>query len=305
MSNDKLKMSNALTPSPSPCGRGEIYRLSPFIKKLGEGLCILLLLAQVASAEEVLSKGEAIALISAADFVKQKIGDLFSWTIGYDISKVNRIKLVPSIKYIRAVPIRVPPDGRTVLEVSAAVEDPEGLPNISGVRADLTSIGKLSNTMLVDNGLWGDKVAGDGVYTLQSNVNPSIPLGSKEIPVAAANKKGWVALSKTSVTVDNTPQIIEADANPQKIKADGATPLKIIVKVDNPGGEDDLKGAYANLKDIGQGEKVALEYKGGQMFSLETVVPATAGSGRKKISIFAESIQNGIAQTDLSIEVIK
>lgn len=171
------------------------------MKKLISIALFLILFAMPAVAEEVLSKGEALALISGADFVKKRIGDLFSWTIGYDINRVNRVKLVPSIIFIKATPKTLPPDGRTILEVSAAVEDPEGLYNISGVRADLSSIGKLQNTILVDNGLWGDKVPGDGIYTLQSNIDPAVKIGNKEIPVAAANKKGWVALSKTSIIV--------------------------------------------------------------------------------------------------------
>lgn len=172
------------------------------MKHLIVALMVITVFAGLAPAEEVLSKGEAVAMISATDFMKNKIGDLLSWTIGYDMNKVNRMRLVPSFRYITAVPRRVPPDGRTILELSAAVEDPMGLLNISGVRADLTSIGKLQNMTLVDNGLWGDKIAGDGIYTLQSNISPSTPIGEKEIAVAAANKKGWLAISKTSVAVD-------------------------------------------------------------------------------------------------------
>lgn len=172
------------------------------MKHLMLAAMIITLFAAGAPAEEVLSRGEAIAMISATDFVKNKIGDLLSWTIGYDMNRVNRMRLIPSFRYITAVPKRVPPDGRTILELSAAVEDPLGLPNISGVRADLTSIGKLQNMTLVDNGLWGDKIAGDGIYTLQSNISPATTVGDKEIAVAAANKKGWLAVSKTSVAVD-------------------------------------------------------------------------------------------------------
>lgn len=154
-----------------------------------------------AIADEVLTKGDAISLISATDFIKNKIGDLFSWTIGYDISRVNRIKLVPNIKYIKAVPRSIPPDGRSILEISAAVEDPSGLPNIAGVRADLSTVGRLSNMILVDSGLWGDKVAGDGTYTIQSNINSAVLSGDKEIPVAVANKQGWLAVTKTTILV--------------------------------------------------------------------------------------------------------
>ena len=159
------------------------------------------------SAGKALTKGEALERISAVDFVKRKVGNLLSWTIGYDESKVSRASLVPVINYVRAQPIRVPPDGRTVLELTASVDDPAGLQNISGVRADLSNIGKLPNMMLVDNGLWGDKKAGDGIYTLQSNVSPRITEGEKEIPVAAANQNGWLALSKTSVDIEKNPTV--------------------------------------------------------------------------------------------------
>ncbi len=42
MTNDKHQMTNALTPSPSPIGRGGMALLSPFMKKLGEGFCALI-----------------------------------------------------------------------------------------------------------------------------------------------------------------------------------------------------------------------------------------------------------------------
>ncbi|MDD5594611.1 MAG: hypothetical protein PHG97_07740, partial [Candidatus Margulisbacteria bacterium] len=129
-----------------------------------------------AGAEEAMTKGEAIQLLSTTDFMKQKIGELLSWTVGYDVSKVSRVKLTPTINYLRAVPRKLPPDGRTIMEVEASVDDPGGLINIAGVRADLSSIGRLPNTMLVDNGLYGDKKAGDGVYTLQATVSPKISL---------------------------------------------------------------------------------------------------------------------------------
>ncbi len=250
-------------------------------------VCIIFLLSlnTKSFSEEVLSKGEAIALISAADFVKRKIGDLLSWTVGYDISRVNRVKLVPSIKYIKAVPKKIPPDGRTILEIAASVEDPQGLPNISGVRADLSSIGRLPNMMLVDNGLWGDKVAGDGVYTLQANVAQSVNTGDKEIPVAAANKGGWLTISRTMVVVDNTPTILEAKVYPTETKRN--TNIKISAKVEFPNPGDQNNYVYANLKDVGQGEKVVLQYASGTLFSIDTAIPGNIPPGKKRIRVFA------------------
>src|SRR3989338_3880042 len=158
-----------------------------------------------AEAGENMTKGEAIMMLSATDFMKQRIGELLSWTVGYDVSRVNRVKLTPTINYVKAVPRKMPPDGRTVLELVASVDDPAGLSNISGVRADLSSIGRLPNTTLVDNGLFGDQRAAVGVYTLQTSVSRSVALGVKDIPVAVANKKGWLALAKTSLDVRKNP----------------------------------------------------------------------------------------------------
>ncbi|MFA4858404.1 MAG: hypothetical protein WC636_03910, partial [Candidatus Margulisiibacteriota bacterium] len=147
--------------------------------------------ASAAEQKKYLTKGDAVAFLTASDFLKNKIGALLSWTIGYDISKVNRAKVVPVINYILAIPRKAPPDGRTIIELQASVDDPGGLVNIQGVRADLSEIGKLSNMMLVDNGLWGDAKAEDGIFTIQTNVSLSVSLGEKEVAVAVANQKGW------------------------------------------------------------------------------------------------------------------
>lgn len=258
-----------------------------------------------AVAEEELTKGDAAALISGTDFVKRKIGDLFSWTIGYDLSKVSQVKLVPTIKYIVATPKRLPPNGVTVLDLSAAVEDPNGLMDISGVRADLSSIGKLPNSMLVDNGLWGDKTPNDGIYALQSNVDPAISLGDKEIPVAVANKKGWLAISKTSIIIDNSPQIVKASVTPSIVKADAQTITKILVKIEPPGPQGEIRSVYANLKDIGLGEHVGLQYRGNLTFTIDTVVPIFIRPGVKTLQVTAENVLGQKDETDLVLEVVQ
>jgi hypothetical protein len=152
---------------------------------------------------QALTRSEVIKYLSTSDLVKKKIGELVSWTVGYDISKINRAKLTPIINFVRIIPGRVAPDGRTVVEITASVDDPGGLENIAGVRADLSSISHLPNTILVDSGLFGDKKAGDGLFTLQITIPTDVSMGLKELPVSAANKKGWLALSKTTLDVEN------------------------------------------------------------------------------------------------------
>ncbi|MFA6549239.1 MAG: hypothetical protein WCT39_04835 [Candidatus Margulisiibacteriota bacterium] len=164
--------------------------------------CVLPAFA-VDSKPQALTRGEVVKYLSTSDMVKKKIGELVSWTVGYDVSKVNRAKLTPIISFVKIVPGRVSPDGRTIVEITAAVDDPGGLENIAGVRADLSSIGRLPNTILVDSGMFGDKKAGDGLFTLQTTIPTDVSFGLKELPVAAANKKGWLALSKTTLDVEN------------------------------------------------------------------------------------------------------
>lgn len=263
--------------------------------------------------DEYLSKGEAIMLLSATDFMKRKIGELLSWTVGYDISKVNRVRLTPTIGYIKAAPKKVPPDGRTVLEILAAVDDPAGLANIAGVRADLSSIGRLPNTMLVDNGLFGDEKAGDGIYTLQTSVSPKVPQGSKDIPVAAVNKKGWLALAKTSLEVKKNPVILWAKFTPEKALANGTTLVTIAVRVDNPGRIEDVAKVSADLRDLGLYEETMLRndgeagdaFAGDDIWSLQFTLAKGTPLGPYAIPVSVNNLSGGEAEGEAGITVIR
>ncbi len=200
---------------------------------------------------KTITRAEVIEKISASDFLKKKIGDLMNWSVGYDITKINRTNLAPTISFIKATPIQVPPDNRTVLLITVKVSDPNGLDNISGVRADLSSINRLPNAMLVDNGLWGSVVAGDGIYALQTNVGYSVPSGQKDIPVAVSNKAGWVALGRTNIDVETNPMISEEKSVPQTISSASGGTVTFSAKVVNPGRQEDMKSVNIDLRPIG------------------------------------------------------
>ena len=270
---------------------------------------------QAAEKAEVkyMTKGEAIQLLTTSDFVKQKIGELLSWTIGYDISKVSRVRLTPTINYIKATPKKVPPDGRTIIEVEASVDDPGGLGNISGVRADLSSIGRLANTTLVDNGLFGDEKANDGIFSLQTTVSSRTGLGSKDIPVAVANKKGWLALAKTTLDVRKNPSLVEIKIAPDKVVADGRAIYTLTVKVDNPGRIEDLDSVAADLSPFGLSNPMALVNNGtagdaaagDDTWTVRFAVPSSVPAGSYTISIAARNIAGGEANGQLSLTVVK
>ncbi|OGC15890.1 hypothetical protein A3J90_03050 [candidate division WOR-1 bacterium RIFOXYC2_FULL_37_10] len=272
-------------------------------KKIVIAIFMLFVIAVSSFGEEVISKGDAIDIISAAKFVRQKIGNLFSWTKGYDLSAINKIKLVPSIKYVKVVPKRIPPDGRTVLELYALIDDPEGPTNIKGVRADLENIGKLKEATLVDTGLWGDQVAGDNIYSLQSNVSPNISLGDKEISVKAINKNGWLALSKTTIIVDKSPQIIELNIYPKTVKAGAETPITITAKVISPYEKIGIKEVFADLRSLALGENVKLIKKNYNEFSLNAIVPSIVKRGEKSLTIYAINNDGNIGEKNIVLNV--
>ena len=265
------------------------------------------------AAAKYMTKGEAIQLLTTSDFVKQKIGELLSWTIGYDISKVSRVRLTPTINYIKASPKKSPPDGRTIIDVQASVDDPGGLGNISGVRADLSSIGRLANTALVDNGLFGDEKANDGIFSLQTTVSPRIGLGSKDIPVAVANKKGWLALAKTALDVRKNPSLVEIKLAPDKVVADGRAIYTLTVKIDNPGRIEDLESVAADLSPLGLSNPMVLVNNGtagdaaagDDTWTVRFAVPSSVPAGSYTIQIAARNIAGGEANGQLILTVVK
>ncbi|MFA6430982.1 MAG: hypothetical protein WCV91_01155 [Candidatus Margulisiibacteriota bacterium] len=257
------------------------------------------------TAKANLTKDEAIKLLSATDIVKKKIGDLFSWTVGYDISKVNKVGLTPIVNYVKAVPFRIPPDGRTIIGIYASVNDPDGLANIAGVRADLGPIGRLPNTALVDNGMFGDTKAGDGVYTLQATVSPKTAMGEKDIPVSIANKKGWLALAKASLVVDIIPKITGIKSEPEILSADGTTPAKILIWIDNPGRESDVSEVSVDLSRFGLARAQALRNYDvvDPIWEVQFTILPSISSGNYSIPVTVANAAGGKASGKIDIKV--
>lgn len=282
--------------------------------------CLLLLVViffsyNLASAEEAkektMTRVEVVEKISAADFFKKKIGDLLSWSVGYDITKINRTNLAPTISYITVDPQQAPPDDRTILTLSAKVSDPSGLDNIKGVRADLSAINKLPNQMLVDNGLWGDKKANDGVYTIQTSVGHDVPNGTRDIPVAVANKSGWVAVGRANIEVRPNPVISDEKATPSSIPSDGQTEALLTARVENPGRQEDLSEVSVDLTSIGLGSNVKMwddgthgDKKAGDMtFSVAVVPKEGTGAGTKTLKVSASNVFGGVTEGEITLVV--
>jgi hypothetical protein len=166
---------------------------------------------------------------------------------------------------------------------------------------------------LVDNGLWGDFKADDGIYTIQTNVKLDVAHGKKEIPIAVANKKGWLTLSKTSLDVERDPSVIWAKATPTSVRADGKSKVLLEVAVDNPGRIEDIKSVTVDLRGIGGGKDSPMRNDGtagdkkpmDNVFTLEITPPPKVSSGEKRLSVKVENIIGGRASGEIILVVIR
>jgi hypothetical protein len=256
-------------------------------------------------AANVLTKGEVVDQLSATDIVKDRISQLINWSTGYDSSKINRLSLVPTINYISIMPKKIPPDGRTVLLLTASVSDPKGQKNISGVRADLSSIGKYPNMTLVDNGLFGDQAPDDSIFTIQSSISSRTTPGEKEIPVIAANKKGWKAVGRTLLVVGGETDLIEVYVYPQQLKADGKTELSIKSHPSKLGEEEGIKSISVDLSELKMNNDNPMAKNKDDIYSFATAISPDTSLGRKKITVRAVSLSGKITSTVFNIEVVK
>ena len=72
------------------------------------------------------------------------------------------------------------------LEVS--VNDPDGVSSVQAKIGRLADIGKSDEwLLLVDDGTSGDRIAGDGVFSLEFNVRPSVPEGDIDVLIRASD----------------------------------------------------------------------------------------------------------------------
>jgi hypothetical protein len=167
--------------------------------------------------------------------------------------------------------------------------------------------------MLVDNGLFGDEKSGDGIYTLQASVSPRISLGSKDIPVAVANRKGWLALAKTSLEVKKNPAILEARFQPERALADGRTLVTITVKIDNPGRIEDIQSVSADLRQLRLSERATLMNDGQRgdvsakdnIWTLQFTLSGAVAPGTYLIPVQVTNLVGGFAVGEAAITVYK
>jgi len=175
------------------------------IKILMACLFIAVFATTAKAEEQYYTWKDVTSALSANDDVKKKVEDMLNFEVGYSLTKIDKNAVAPSISSIKAVPSIVRADGKSVFVVFASIYNPDGIENLRVVRADLSQVGRLSSSMM---GLSkkvplskSDPNKAAGIYILENSVNKGTSFGDKEIKISAANKKGWMTLAKTNISV--------------------------------------------------------------------------------------------------------
>jgi len=269
--------------------------------------------ATKAKGDRYMTRGEMAVKLSGTDYMKERIGALLNFAVGYNLSTLNRATMAPIIRSIKVTPYKLPPDGRTLFSLSASVDDPGGLSQILGVRADLSNLGKLSNTSLVDNGLWGDEKPSDGTYSLQTSASPKVGGGQKEVSVSVANKKGWLSVARTNVVIEKGIVVTEASSDPKIVQLDGAAKTLLTVRIGGTDGIDSVNRVIVDLSAVGGAGETRMHNDGSHgdaaggddTFSLEIMPSAMSTAGIIKLPVYVFSNSGAFARSEINIRLVK
>ena len=129
--------------------------------------------------------------------------------------------------------------------------------------------------------------------------------------IAVANKKGWLAMAKTTLDIKLNPAIIETKFIPERARAGSSSPVTLTVKIENPGRIEDLEKVTADLRSFGYTELVFLrnDGKGGDVvagdhiFSLQFVVPEFVVEGEYSVRVGVSNLAGGYSFTDIVLRV--
>lgn len=193
-----------------------------------------------------------------------------------------------------ASPTSVAPGGTTLVTARVTAATNPASTSI-GVTANLSALGGSKSQRLRDNGLNGDAVAGDGVYSFRQTVGSSITTGSKTVRVAVNDAQGRSASASTSVTVAAAETSVSpfgsASASPSSLLAGESSLLTVRVTAGTGPASTGLTvasdlsslglGAAQAFNDAGQnGDAVA----GDGTYSFRATVPGAASAGTRTLS---------------------
>jgi len=212
-----------------------------------------------------------------------------------------------------ASPTSVAPGGTTLVTARVTAATNPASTSI-GVTANLSALGGSKSQRLRDNGLNGDAVAGDGVYSFRQTVGSSITTGSKTVRVAVNDAQGRSASASTSFTVAAAETSVSpfgsASASPSSLLAGESSLLTVRVTAGTGPASTGLTVASdlsslglsvaQAFNDAGQnGDAVA----GDGTYSFRATVPGAASAGTRTLSARIADAQGRSSTAGFSLTV--
>ncbi|MCZ8113530.1 choice-of-anchor X domain-containing protein [Silanimonas sp.] len=212
-----------------------------------------------------------------------------------------------------ASPTSVAPGGATLVTARVTAATNPTSTSI-GVIANLSSLGGSKSQRLRDNGLNGDAVAGDGVYSFRQTVVSSIATGSKSVRFLVNDAQGRSASSSATVMVTAAETSVSpfgsASASPSSLLPGESSLLTVRVTAGTGPVSTGLSvtsdlsslglGAAQAFNDAGQnGDAVA----GDGTYSFRATVPGAASAGTRTLSARVADAQGRSSTAAYSLTV--
>jgi len=237
------------------------------------------------------SEGSMIAP-GSSNYVANGICTMGCHTAGLGSQKSERIALLwPKVINAKAEPDTAPNDGSGSTLITTFISDPDG--DVSNVVVDLTPIGGSSTQQMYDDGTNGDVTLGDGTYSYLAAIPNGNSLGEKTLGITATDGASNTGDNIATFTVvDLSPQVINAQAEPDTAPDDGTGSTLITASVSDPNSDfsGDIK---VDITPIGGGSSQ-------QMYDDGTNGDVTPGDGTYS---YLASVSNGTSTGEKALVI--
>jgi hypothetical protein len=212
-----------------------------------------------------------------------------------------------------AAPTTVAPGSATLVTARVTAATNPASTSI-GVTANLSALGGSKSQRLRDNGLNGDAVAGDGIYSFRQTVGSTISTGAKSVRILVNDGQRRSASATTSLTVGSAETSVSpfgnAAASPSSLLAGESSLLTVRVTAGTGPASTGLTvssdlsslglGASQAFNDAGQnGDAVA----GDGTYSYRATVPGAAATGTRTLSARIADAQGRSSTAGFSLTV--
>jgi hypothetical protein len=117
---------------------------------------------------------------------------------------VMNVSLDPKAPLVTGIQAAAFNDGQTQVLLTARVTHPEGAGFLTSITADLSEIGGSPSQRLRDDGITGDILSGDGIYSFRTILPSNIPARSYTLTIKATDEMGFSEFGSILLNVIET-----------------------------------------------------------------------------------------------------